>query len=472
MLNRKSKHLSLRVLPLKRNNIKRHTSPIFYKRKSFIEIPLSKSTLIERKLGNNYIKIFYKGNILNINKKEFYNIKKLDINKLKVNINEKKEIIKQKKIYLKNENKLFDIKIINNISKEKEKQYRENIINIQKELRKDKNNININKEEITNYYKNILNMTKNLNKQIDYEINKRINDIGEKLNLSINKCNKIQSELFNKKIEDIEKFFDELKLLIYKMENVIKNYYKNEYNINIYTIKNKNLRQEIKNQNKINENIILYLKLIKMNKNNNNLKYKKININNNKNQNKKKILSQKKIILKSNYNTNNNSMTNIYSNNSYNNIISTSNHCMSTTFMSFNSKNKENKNKEKKIIKNLYKNINNMKNKINIINKKLKEEIPQNGIYDIIKNIMNIELNKKGEDSGSHGAHGTHIINTSNGLIKNLKKFPYENKTFRQNFMNKLFNDKKLYQYLVTKIKNLDIVFNKNLFDINKLNKK
>ena len=53
-----------------------------------------------------------------------------------------------------------------------------------------------------------------------------------------------------------------------------------------------------------------------------------------------------------------------------------------------------------------------------------------------------------------------------------MRIFPYQSKVFRQIFMSRLFNNNNLYQMFITEDKNSDIIFNKNIFDAPKKNKK
>ena len=96
--------------------------------------------------------------------------------------------------------------------------------------------------------------------------------------------------------------------------------------------------------------------------------------------------------------------------------------------------------------------------------KKLNEEMPQNTFYDLIINIIN-KLKKEESDSV--------IYNIDNKLLTdNMRIFPYQSRIFRQIFMGRLFNDKNLYPIFISERKNSDFIFNKNIFNATKINKK
>ena len=470
-----------------------------YKKKT-LKNSLSESILTEKNndkinIGKNFVKIKSKGNPIFIPKKEFYKMKNLDLSQLKSYKNEKKEILKQKQIFLEKVNSIYNTDVIDLISEDKEKEYRKGISNIQIELRNKKL---IKKEELKNFYSTILNSVKNLKEQINYEKNKRINDVNERIDININVFNKKHEKALDKKLESLNIVMFELKELIRKMENINKDYKKVKENVDIYIIQNAILKQNIQKQNEINKKLVLEMKSRenkRMNESSkNNVSYFK-KIKNDRKRENKNINKDNSDILKRikklshNFSNNNNStinQTNCTTNNinllskrnknsiihcdsnSYRNIIST-NYCNSSSFMTFNAKMKEqdNKdkinNKEKNIIKNLGNHLERWKNKLNLIKKKLNEEIPQNPIYSYIENIIQ---NFKKEESDSV------LYNIDNKLLtNNMRIFPYQSKIFRQIFMTRLFNDKNLYQIYLKQKTSGDSIFNKNIFDAPKKSK-
>ena len=470
-----------------------------YKKKT-LKNSLSESILTEKNndkinIGKNFVKIKSKGNPIFIPKKEFYKMKNLDLSQLKSYKNEKKEILKQKQIFLEKVNSIYNTDVIDLISEDKEKEYRKGISNIQIELRNKKL---IKKEELKNFYSTILNSVKNLKEQINYEKNKRINDVNERIDININVFNKKHEKALDKKLESLNIVMFELKELIRKMENINKDYKKVKENVDIYIIQNAILKQNIQKQNEINKKLVLEMKSRenkRMNESSkNNVSYFK-KIKNDRKRENKNINKDNSDILKrikklsNNFSNNNNStinQTNCTTNNinllskrnknsiihcdsnSYRNIIST-NYCNSSSFMTFNAKMKEqdNKdkinNKEKNIIKNLGNHLERWKNKLNLIKKKLNEEIPQNPIYSYIENIIQ---NFKKEESDSV------LYNIDNKLLtNNMRIFPYQSKIFRQIFMTRLFNDKNLYQIYLKQKTSGDSIFNKNIFDAPKKSK-
>ena len=439
-------------------------------------------------------------------------MKNIDLEQLKSLKNEKKEIIKQKKIFLEKINSIYNTDVIDLISENNEKEYRKGIANIQNELR---NKRLINKEEIKDFFENILNIIKNLKHHIKDEINLRIDEIDKRIDINIIQVNKLQEKELDKKLEKLNYFMIELKELIKKIDNINLDYKKIKQNIERYTRENSLLKKKIKKQNIINKNIILEMKLkeSKINEKENMITSYRSNPNSNENEKEGKIYYKKLVIQKKKSKTKNNSdfirkikkmkyhnktnstisQTNCTTNNikilsyrnkdnnlsyfdsdnSYKNFISISNNnnfnYMSASSITLNIKNKEQekrdiKNIEKNIIKILSKNLENWKNKLNLIKKKLYEEIPKNPFYDLIQNIIN-QLKKEESDSV--------IYNIDNKLLTdNMRIFPYQSKVFRQIFMSRLFNNNNLYQMFITEDKNSDIIFNKNIFDAAKKNKK
>jgi len=494
-----------------KEKIKRYLSPTIIERKNIsfknpIKKSLSGSLLLENNIkeeniGKNPIKIKYKGISTYVSRKEFYKMKNIDISQLKAYKNEKNEVIKQKKLFLEKANSIYNTNIIDSISKKKEIEYRKGITNIQNELRNKKD---INKEQMSNFYYNIINIIKTISNQCNYEINKRIKDTNKRINSDINQVNKLQEKELDKKLEKLNYIMVKLKELITKMENINKDYKKIKNNIDIYIKENTILKKKIKIQNKKNKKLILTIKSkenkindiekvlnkywnynLKKNEEKNNIQiYKKIKINKKNNIIREKsnpIINNKLIYYnntnnsinnnQTNYSTNNinlltkrnkNNQINLDSSNSFKNIISNS-------FIIYNTKNKEEENiqldfKEKKLINNLEKNLEYWKNKLNLMKKKLNEEMPQNTFYDLIINIIN-KLKKEESDSV--------IYNIDNKLLTdNMRIFPYQSRIFRQIFMGRLFNDKNLYPIFISERKNSDFIFNKNIFNATKINKK
>ena len=438
------------------------------------------------------------GESLFVLKKDFYKMKNIDLEKLKVYKNEKKEKIKQRMLFLEKENSFFNTHILDLIATDTEKEYRQGITNIHYELRNKKFN---NKEEIKNLYEIILNEVKYIENEINAEINSRIEETNKRINSNINYLNILQENALDKKLKIMNIFMNNLKELIRKMETINKDYKKVKNKIDRYNIENAMLKEKIKIQNDINKEMIL-AKMINT-KNLNEIKklisyYKKYN---QKNKEEKKTFSKidnlkcykkvdnrknsvflrkKNILNHNNFNStssnnqtnvstnnadvlskrNNKNFSNQKSNNSYKNIVSISNY-LSTSSISYN---KEKIDNEKNIIKNLEKNLVNLENKLYLMVKKLDEEIPQNLFYDLIVSIIN-KLKEEESDSV--------IFNIDNKfLTENMKMFLYQSRLFRQIFMDRLLNNKQLYKICASQRHNFYITFNKKNFEAPKIKKK
>ena len=97
--------------------------------------------------------------------------------------------------------------------------------------------------------------------------------------------------------------------------------------------------------------------------------------------------------------------------------------------------------------------------------KKINENLPNNELYISVVNI--IEKLRKDKNN-------TIVDGINNKYIKDyMKAIPIQDKIFRQNFLEILFNDKNIYESIKNKTKEKsNNLFNKNIFNAEKKNKK
>ena len=204
----------------------------------------------------NKIKIKYKGISTNIPKSDFYKLKNVDISQLLAIKFQKKELIKQKKLFIEKEREIFNEKNIDLINKMKEKEYREEIKNLQMKLY-DKN---LTKKEIFFYFDAILKNIKEISSKInsDIEMDKEITD--NKINFGLNQLDEDFFEEFDKNCEFSDYFLHKLKYLIVKINIIIKNHRILDERIKAYNKENIILKKKLSDLDYINNNICMHLK--------------------------------------------------------------------------------------------------------------------------------------------------------------------------------------------------------------------
>ena len=127
--------------------------------------------------------------------------------------------------------------------------------------------------------------------------------------------------------------------------------------------------------------------------------------------------------------------------------------------------NKEYSNSERNLISIIKQKITNLNIKKKEIIKKINENLPNNELYISVVNI--IEKLRKDKNN-------TIVDGINNKYIKDyMKAIPIQDKIFRQNFLEILFNDKNIYESIKNKTKEKsNNLFNKNIFNAEKKNKK
>lgn len=436
----------------------------------------------------------------------------------------------------------YDIDLLKKICLEREDEFRESVVFLQKDMRR---NRNILIEDLTKFYKGVLTMVKNIDNDVNDQVKARLNAIDRLIEINLDNCAYRHKKKLDKVINEQEDLINYFHLAIYQMKKIIDNFnIANrqifEYSENIFMNKEKLLKEKIRHEYlkslmkeykiKINniqnskaniDNIITSRNtktlqndsnrfasssIITSKQNRKGLNNLKINIKN-KSTNKKNDLlltiddpeqrtrqrpfSSGHRLTTSNIHNNSTRRTN-YSNsntmhsmfrvnssrlmtvgvdrNSYNNLFDrrfntirnnvNSKILQKNKFSYFNSTQEIRENKS--YTKSEMNSINHIKNELKIIKNKRKEilkkfieNIPDNGLYNSIKNI--IEKLRGNKDN-------LIVDGINNEYIKNnyMKVLPIQDKTFRQKFLDILFNDKAIYE----EIKSVTKTGNNTLFDI------
>ena len=409
---------------------------------------------------NRTIKINYKGKIIHVPKIDYYKMKIIDIGKLKAHKKVNKELIKQKKLFMESEDYIFNKDKIDLISKLKEKEYRNEITNLQREILNKDNH----KKEIYTCYNIILLIVKDI-------ADKLISDMENNKEETENRI-KLLDEKFQDKFDiecELSDFlFHKLKDLIGKMNIILNDFEKVNQKIRYCNKNNLILKKKLNDLNYINRNLCLHIKRKQMENNkiendSNNEEenqkstfYRKIN-NNTINRNilrgkEYNTIMAKKILKNIDINT---GQTNLTSNNTNtltnrstnkNNKFSFSSNFLSITSTSLqnNDSSRQKINiKEINYINNLKNKIENLRKKIKIKQKKIEESRPKNAIYDLIIKIMN-QVKKDESDV---------VVNKINNKLLNdsMKILPYQNIKVRNKFMDKLLGDIELYKIFNSK---------------------
>ena len=498
---------------------------------------LSSSNTNKRKL----IKLNKDGGKVQVPYDEYLALKKKNLESMETLKDRLVHRIKTKReIYIRQN--AYDIDLLKKICLERENEFRESVVFLQKDMRR---NRNILIEDLTKFYKGVLTMVKNIDNDVNDQVKARLNAIDRLIEINLDNCAYRHKKKLDKVINEQEDLINYFHLAIYQMKKIINNFnIANrqifEYSENIFMNKEKLLKEKIRHEYlkslmkeykiKINniqnskaniDNIITSRNtktlqndsnrfasssIITSKQNRKGLNNLKINVKN-KSTNKKNDLlltiddpgqrtrqrpfSSGHRLTTSNIHNNSTRRTN-YSNsntmhsmfrvnssrlmtvgvdrNSYNNLFDrrfntirknvNSKILQKNKFSYFNSTQEIRENKS--YTKSEMNSINHIKNELKIIKnkrkeilKKFEENIPDNGLYISIKNI--IEKLRGNKDN-------LIVDGINNEYIKNnyMKVLPIQDKTFRQKFLDILFNDKAIYE----EIKSVTKTGNNTLFDI------
>ena len=465
-----------------------------------------------------YIKLRYRGKEKKIRFDEFMMVKGLDKQKLQASKDSMIQMMKRKIEFYKTQDEVYNMDILNRISLDREKELRNAVFSLQKEIRRKRQR---SKEELESLYKSVLTEIQNIYDKTTAEIDQRKSDLMDRIMLSIANCDYKQAQLLEMKIKEQEELFRNLHMFTFEMQQVRDNFENSLKKIQILSDNNYDLKKSIFQEKLKFQHITSLMKEFKMRTNFmankiNNYKATTHLLENNNNEQRINWSSKKKTYIDANANKNLNKrpFSSAYTNNKAKNLTFTTNYTQNNTNPRIFSNNlkrssklgivtdsnilfnktdreeekrkdlklsvlnneiismtegnisniKRKKNYEQNIINVLQKDIEIWKNKIvNIVNK-YKDNIPDNEIYSSLTKI--VEALRLDKSNKFFGQNNNNVINTS------MMTLPVQNKQFRKIFLDLLFRNKDIFDAIRTGQKNdVDKYFNKNLFGAEKIKK-
>ena len=467
-----------------------------------------------------FIKLRYRGKEKKIRYDEFMMVKGLDKQKLQASKDSMIQMMKRKIEFYKTQDEVYNMEILNRISLDREKELRNAVFSLQKEIRRKRQR---SKEELESLYRSVLTEIQNIYDKTTAEIDQRKSDLMDRIMLSIANCDYKQAQLLEMKIKEQEELFRNLHMFTFEMQQVRDNFENSLKKIQILSDNNYDLKKSIFQEKLKFQHITSLMKEFKMrtnfmaNKINNYKATTHLIENNNNNEKRINWSSKKKTYIDANANNKSNKrpFSSAYTNNkariqtfgtnytqnntnprmfSENNLkrsskigmVADSNILYNNTdreedkrkdlklsvlnneIISMTEGNIDNikrkKNYEKNIINVLRKDIEIWKNKIvNIVNK-YKDNIPDNEIYSSLTKI--VEALRLDKSNKFFGQNNNNVVNTS------MLALPVQNKQFRKIFLDLLFRNKEIFEAIRTGQKNdVDKYFNKNLFGAEKIKK-
>ena len=467
-----------------------------------------------------FIKLRYRGKEKKIRYDEFMMVKGLDKQKLQASKDSMIQMMKRKIEFYKTQDEVYNMEILNRISLDREKELRNAVFSLQKEIRRKRQR---SKEELESLYRSVLTEIQNIYDKTTAEIDQRKSDLMDRIMLSIANCDYKQAQLLEMKIKEQEELFRNLHMFTFEMQQVRDNFENSLKKIQILSDNNYDLKKSIFQEKLKFQHITSLMKEFKMrtnfmaNKINNYKATTHLIENNNNNEKRINWSSKKKTYIDANANNKSNKrpISSAYTNNkariqtfgtnytqnntnprmfSENNLkrsskigmVADSNILYNNTdreedkrkdlklsvlnneIISMTEGNIDNikrkKNYEKNIINVLRKDIEIWKNKIvNIVNK-YKDNIPDNEIYSSLTKI--VEALRLDKSNKFFGQNNNNVVSTS------MLALPVQNKQFRKIFLDLLFRNKEIFEAIRTGQKNdVDKYFNKNLFGAEKIKK-
>jgi len=467
-----------------------------------------------------FIKLRYRGKEKKIRYDEFMMVKGLDKQKLQASKDSMIQMMKRKIEFYKTQDEVYNMEILNRISLDREKELRNAVFSLQKEIRRKRQR---SKEELESLYRSVLTEIQNIYDKTTAEIDQRKSDLMDRIMLSIANCDYKQAQLLEMKIKEQEELFRNLHMFTFEMQQVRDNFENSLKKIQILSDNNYDLKKSIFQEKLKFQHITSLMKEFKMrtnfmaNKINNYKATTHLIENNNNNEKRINWSSKKKTYIDDNANNKSNKrpFSSAYTNNkariqtfgtnytqnntnprmfSENNLKRSSKIGMvADSHILYNNTDREEdkrkdlklsvlnneiismtegnidnikrkKNYEKNIINVLRKDIEIWKNKIvNIVNK-YKDNIPDNEIYSSLTKI--VEALRLDKSNKFFGQNNNNVVNTS------MLALPVQNKQFRKIFLDLLFRNKEIFEAIRTGQKNdVDKYFNKNLFGAEKIKK-
>ena len=413
-------------------------------------VPVKKSMhLITSPPKKRYITLKIKDYKKQVSFGEFQRIKALDKKKLISTRDATKAKIKDTDTQYKNNKIVYEPEIMNKIAVLREKELRTTIYHMSKALQSKSKSL---EEETMKLYEEILLNIKKIFEKVSKEIEEKKLEILQRIQIRLNECDNRQRKLLEKKIAEQETILRNLHTFTYEMQRVRENYGIIKNKISNLSERNFELEQRIKLEDQKYDKIYSLLREYKVRINNiahTIEKYKKEEKGEKeeKEENEKveDIQKENKLELK------NLILNNIETEYTNNKVTTTNN----------NNKNKSlrpNSVKESMAFNLMNKSIKQFNNKINFYENLNYQEIPDNKLYNCLIKIIDTMKNSKDYKIVS-GVNNTLLSN-------NMKILPLQNKEFRKDFMDKLFNNYELLQaFEEGETEFVNKPFNKHLFD-------
>ena len=386
-------------------------------------VPVKKSMhLITSPPKKRYITLKIKDYKKQVSFAEFQRVKALDKKKLISTRDATKNKIKETDNQYKNNQIVYEPEIMNKIALLREKELRTTIYHMSKALQSKSKSL---EEETMKLYEEILLNIKKIFEKVSKEIEEKKLEILQRIQIRLNECDNRQRKLLEKKIAEQETILRNLHTFTYEMQRVRENYGIIRNKISNLSDKIYSLLREYKVRiNNMAHTIDNYKKEEKENE--------KVNIINH------KEFEPKSLIL--------NNIETEYTNNK---IITTNN----------NKNNLRPKSVHENIAFDLMnKSIKQFTHKANYYDNLNFQEIPDNKLYNCLIKIID----------GMKNSNDYKIVSGVNNtlLSNNMKILPLQNKEFRKDFMDKLFNDYELLSaFEEVENKFVDKHFNKLLFE-------
>ena len=383
-------------------------------------VPVKKSMhLITSPPKKRYITLKIKDYKKQVSFAEFQRVKALDKKKLISTRDATKSKIKDNDIQYKNNKIVYEPEIMNKIAVLREKELRTTIYHMSKALQSKSKSL---EEETVKLYEEILLNIKKIFEKVSKEIEEKKLEILQRIQIRLNECDNRQRKLLEKKIAEQETILRNLHTFTYEMQRVRENYGIIKNKISNLSERNFELEQRIKLEDQKYDKIYSLLREYKVRINNmahtidNYKKEEKENENKKLNEKNHKEFEPKSLIL--------NNIETEYTNNK---IITTNN----------NKNNLRPKSVHENIAFDLMnKSIKQFTHKANYYDNLNFQEIPDNKLYNCLIKIID----------GMKNSNDYKIVSGVNNtlLSNNMKILPLQNKEFRKDFMDKLFNDYEL----------------------------
>lgn len=248
-------------------------------------------------------------------------VKGLDKQKLQASKDSMIQMMKRKIEFYKTQDEVYNMDILNRISLDREKELRNAVFSLQKEIRRKRQR---SKEELESLYRSVLIEIQNIYDKTTAEIDQRKSDLMDRIMLSIANCDYKQAQLLEMKIKEQEELFRNLHMFTFEMQQVRDNFENSLKKIQILSDNNYDLKKSIFQEKLKFQHITSLMKEFKMRTNFmankiNNYKATTHLIENNNNNNEKRInWSSKKrtyIDASANNNLNKRPFSSAYTNN-------------------------------------------------------------------------------------------------------------------------------------------------------------